>query len=359
MQYKAFQVYELKELSSEREKAGLAAIFGNIDHGRDRIIARAFSKTIKERFPTGAIKHLWQHSMDEPPIAVVTDLKELKREDLPQVVKDQHPEVTGGLLVKRQYLDTTRGNEVLAGLNSTPAAITEMSFAYDAVKFDYEEDATDGRLVRNLKEIRLWETSDVNWGMNSLTVANVDSVKACAFVDTPIKACEAFVEPTLADFTDQKWYELTLEEKERIAAHFAIDASGKLYAFEDLLFPHHEASKEGIGAALTAALTAASDELLAAKHDLSMAQLESAFEHIKEHSARADLDLPKIELVRLAYTVKAALALVETEAKALILELPFLKVADPVRPVTKEAKGSNQRAALALKLQLAERQLAL
>jgi uncharacterized coiled-coil protein SlyX len=50
-----------------------------------------------------------------------------------------------------------------------------MSFAYDAVKYDFEEkpDAKyEWDRIRNLREIRLYETSDVLWGANDATVAS-------------------------------------------------------------------------------------------------------------------------------------------------------------------------------------------
>ena len=46
-----------------------------------------------------------------------------------------------------------------------------MSFGYDTVKVDFDEDK-DGKKRRNLKELKLWDTSDVNWGMNTLTMAS-------------------------------------------------------------------------------------------------------------------------------------------------------------------------------------------
>lgn len=163
----------MKEVGDDgRTVTGFAAVFGNIDHGADRLHRGAFRKTLQER--AGMIKHLWQHDMWLPPTAKVVDLKEVGREELPETVQAKWPEATGGLLVARRYLDTPRGNEILAGVVS--GAITEMSFAYDAVKADFEEvsgdDARGPLMVRNLREVRLFETSDVLFGMNPATVAS-------------------------------------------------------------------------------------------------------------------------------------------------------------------------------------------
>lgn len=168
MEYKAIQL-ETKEIGEDgRTVTGLAAVFGNVDSGYDRIFKGAFKKTLKEN--GGRIKHLWQHDISAPPIGVVKELKEVGRDELPDWVQKQYPEATGGLLVARKYLDTPRGNEILAGI--TAGAVSEMSFAYDPLKYDFEQDKETGLQIRNLREVRLFETSDVLWGMNGATVAS-------------------------------------------------------------------------------------------------------------------------------------------------------------------------------------------
>lgn len=171
MEYKAIQL-AVKDIGEDgRTVTGLAAVFGNIDNGYDRLFKGAFKKTLQEN--GGRVKHLWQHDMSAPPVAVVRELKEIGRADLPDDVKAAYPDATGGLQVARKYLDTPRGNEILAGI--LDGAISEMSFAYDPLKYDFEEIKGDTEfpvVVRNLREVRLWETSDVVWGMNAATVAS-------------------------------------------------------------------------------------------------------------------------------------------------------------------------------------------
>jgi hypothetical protein len=152
-----------------RVVTGLAAIMGNVDAGNDRIQKGAFKKTIQENGKR--VRHLWMHDMWQPPTAVIKELVEVGRDDLPEDLKAAHPEATGGLQVTREYLDTERGNEILAGIKA--GGIAEMSIGYDPVKFAFEEMKTEGQsvMVRNLKEVRLWDTSDVTYGMNELTVA--------------------------------------------------------------------------------------------------------------------------------------------------------------------------------------------
>lgn len=168
MEYKAIEL-ETKEIGEDgRTVTGFAAVFGNIDSGYDRIHKGAFKKTLKE---SGArVKHLWQHDMGQPPIATVKELREVGRDELPDSVLKAWPDATGGLMVVRKYLDTPRGNEILTGITS--GAISEMSFAYDPLKYDYEPEKDGKGTIRNLRELRLWETSDVVWGMNDATVAS-------------------------------------------------------------------------------------------------------------------------------------------------------------------------------------------
>lgn len=160
----------VKELDhTNRVAIGFAAIFGNLDSGNDVVHSGAFKKTLQENMTR--IKFLWQHDFFEPPIATVLDAKEVGKGDLPKDLKEAHPEVTGGLLVTRKYLDTERGREVWAGISSDPPAITEMSFAYDPIKVEFEDHEKFGK-IRHIRELRAYDFSDVNWGMNALTRAS-------------------------------------------------------------------------------------------------------------------------------------------------------------------------------------------
>ena len=161
----------LKEIAG-RSVTGIFAVHGNVDSGDDRSWPGAFSHTFQSR--AGKVLHLWGHDMFNPPTAKIIGLRELTREELPFAVLEKAPMALGGAEVTREYLDTPRGNEVLACIKS--GAITEMSYAYDAVKFDFEEKQNDSGMgagkIRNLREVRLWETSDVPFGMNDATVGS-------------------------------------------------------------------------------------------------------------------------------------------------------------------------------------------
>lgn len=162
--------HEVKSIE-DRTVTGIAAVFGNVDLGSDRIHLGAFRKTIKENLQR--VRHLWMHDPYNPPTAAIKHIKEIKADELPASLLAQFPDATGGLEVARDYLPTQRGEEILQGIRA--GAINEMSFGFDVVKYDVEEIAFDDgskRRVRNLRELRLYDTSDVTWGMNPATMAS-------------------------------------------------------------------------------------------------------------------------------------------------------------------------------------------
>jgi HK97 family phage prohead protease len=167
IEYKALPTFT-KSIEG-RTVTGIAAVFGNIDSYNDILYPGAFKKTIKENGKR--VRHLWQHDTQNPPIAAVKELREVGVDELPKEVVKEFPDAKGGLLVVRDYLETPRGQEVLEGIRTN--AINEMSFGFNTVKVDFDEvEQGDVKLqVRNLREVRLWDTSDVNWGANPATSA--------------------------------------------------------------------------------------------------------------------------------------------------------------------------------------------
>lgn len=159
---------------SGRLVVGITAVTGNVDDGGDRIVAGAFKKTISEN--ARRIRHLWQHGADgwdygvTPPIAAIKTIQEVGRDALPPQVLTDAPEATGGLEVAREYLDTPRGNEILAAYAA--GIELEMSIGFDAIirKYVEENEMVARHHWRDLLEIKLYDTSDVNWGMNKATV---------------------------------------------------------------------------------------------------------------------------------------------------------------------------------------------
>lgn len=150
-----------------RTVTGVFAVHGNVDDGSDRGHPGLFGD-----FTVGGRKRvvfLWQHNAMEPPIATIDKLFEVAKADLPAPVRLYAPDATGGVAVTRTYLETPRGEEVLAGLKA--GAISEMSYAYEAKQWDYEEIEGRPYPVRNIYRADLLDVSDVNWGMNPATSA--------------------------------------------------------------------------------------------------------------------------------------------------------------------------------------------
>lgn len=171
-EYKAVPQHLKVDDESPNTYTGVFSVFGVLDSYGDIVHPGAFAKTIQER--KSQIFHLWQHNFNSPAIATIDELREIAANELPDEVRNTYPEATGGILVKRTYLDTPRAQEILAGLAAKVPY--QMSFAYDAIKYDFEED-TEGKTywgeIRHLREVRLYETSDVLWGANSATRADV------------------------------------------------------------------------------------------------------------------------------------------------------------------------------------------
>jgi HK97 family phage prohead protease len=161
----------VKEIS-DRTVTGIFAVHGNVDDGdwytRDRSHPGSFADTaIKGR---DRARFLWQHNGQEPPTAVIKSIRELAQHELPPAVLSFAPEATGAVEVVREYLETQRASEILEGLRK--GAIEEMSYGYDIAEWKMTEDPDNDRPIREILKVRLWDISDVNWGMNPATVGS-------------------------------------------------------------------------------------------------------------------------------------------------------------------------------------------
>ena len=93
-EYKSF-VFQLEDANEESgEFSGYAAVFGNVDSGRDVIERGAFSKTIREDFDR--IKILSQHNDCDLPIGKPLELREDEK----------------GLYIRGKISDTQRGRDI-------------------------------------------------------------------------------------------------------------------------------------------------------------------------------------------------------------------------------------------------------
>lgn len=147
-----------------RTVKSLFAVMGQVDDGNDRIHQKAFTKTLNEHVKR--VQVLWQHDATQPPVGTPLLVKEVSAGELPPEYKAQYPSATGALYGEVEYLDTPRGNEILTGIKA--GAIRENSIGYDTIQADYSNEGE--RKVRNLREVRLWDISPVNWGMQPAAI---------------------------------------------------------------------------------------------------------------------------------------------------------------------------------------------
>lgn len=150
MQYKAF---ELKAFDvNSRKISGYAAIFGNIDKAKDKLIKGCFSKSIEDRGPLSSANDkiilLWQHDQREP-IGRITELKEDEK----------------GLYFEAVLDEIEQADRVLKQLES--GTLNQFSIGYTYVwencKYDSDE------LCTIVKEVKLYEISVVSIGCNAET----------------------------------------------------------------------------------------------------------------------------------------------------------------------------------------------
>jgi len=183
-----------KEING-RTVTGIFAVNGNVDSGGDVSVNGAFAKRLADGSRKRA-RHLWNHNSMNPPTASIRELREVGRDELPEKVLAYAPDATGGVLVTREYYEGVElANWVLAGIKA--GDITEMSYAYDLHDWDYED--RGGMKVRVLKDIEIFDTSDVNWGMNPATAA----VKGIAGDGLTFMQHGEAVETALADYLER------------------------------------------------------------------------------------------------------------------------------------------------------------
>lgn len=204
-------------------------VFGIVDDGNDMIHPGAFIKTLSES--SGRVRILDSHSMwsTGDVIGIPREMREVGRDELPPSVLARWPEATGGLLVEMQFRDTERGRNAYDLISMGQL---EYSIGIDVLQSDMSRVAPDEKgllkttamddpkaltdsagnplIVRNIRQVRLWDVSPVVWGMNPAT-ATV-SVKARAAL-----GAEGL---PLADDTHQP----TLHEaRKRMIEHAALD----------------------------------------------------------------------------------------------------------------------------------------
>lgn len=213
--------YFVKELDAKtRTVTGVFAVHGNVDSGGDMSVNGSFGKRLNDG-SRSRVRFLWNHNSMNPPIASVKSIREVGKDELPAKVLEWAPEASGGVEVTRKYYsDIPLADWVFKAIEE--GDVTEMSYAYDVME-EGKKKLDDGREVRVLLDVELYDVSDVNWGMNPATagvkglpVAGTTFVQHSALVESTVEEFLARVKDR-KDFREQQGRTLSEGTRERLA----------------------------------------------------------------------------------------------------------------------------------------------
>lgn len=147
MEFKSLK-FEAQIDPDARTFEGYASSYGNTDSDGDVIEQGAFAKSIKEGFPTGAIKVLWQHDPHQP-IGRPVDMREDSK----------------GLWVKSRISKTAKGDEAIELMRD--GVINRLSVGF-SIPTNKSQIGPDG--IRRITEGKLFEYSLVTWPANDQAI---------------------------------------------------------------------------------------------------------------------------------------------------------------------------------------------
>jgi HK97 family phage prohead protease len=148
MEFKSLKFEAVGMDPDARTFEGYAAAYGNVDSDNDIIEQNAFAKSIKEGFPSGRIKVLWQHKADSP-IGMPVDMREDGK----------------GLWVKSRISKTAKGDEAIELMRD--GVIDRMSVGFS---IPGGKSQVDGQGIRHIYEGKLFEYSLVTWPANDQAI---------------------------------------------------------------------------------------------------------------------------------------------------------------------------------------------
>jgi HK97 family phage prohead protease len=148
MEFKSLKFDAAQIDPDARTFEGYAAAYGNTDSDNDVIEQGAFAKSIKEAFPAGSIKVLWQHDARQP-IGLPVEMREDSR----------------GLWVKSRISRTAKGDEALELMRDGVINRLSVGFSIPGGKSQIDEKG-----IRRITEGKLFEYSLVTWPANDQAV---------------------------------------------------------------------------------------------------------------------------------------------------------------------------------------------
>ncbi len=161
METEYLPLFEIKEVADDGAFSGIASVYGVEDLGGDVIDKGAFTKTISENpvFPI-----LWQHKSDE-------------------VIGEGSITEWQGKLMLKAKLDLTDPTAQKAYGKMKRKLVKGLSIGFSTIKSTWAE--VEGRMIRHIQELKLWETSIVTFPM--LPAAQVTRVKSAEGQEAEIK----------------------------------------------------------------------------------------------------------------------------------------------------------------------------
>jgi HK97 family phage prohead protease len=182
-------------------------VFGIIDTQKDIIHPGAYKKSLNERGNQIRVKVLDNHQANSVVniVAKALDIHEVNRAQLPEEVRSQWPDATGGLYAKMQFmLDDPTSLAVFKRIDF--GASNEYSIGLEIVDQDFSVIKTDegNQRVRNIRQLALFDVSPVIWGANEATATT--AVKGVTkFEDLPLAARGRLWEASAADQRVRAW----------------------------------------------------------------------------------------------------------------------------------------------------------
>lgn len=178
--------FEVKELSDDGSFTGIASVYGIEDLGGDVIDKGAFTKTISEN---QTIPILWQHKSDE-------------------VIGEGSVKEWQGKLMLTAKLDMEDATAQKAYRKLKGKLVKGLSIGFTTVKSTWED--VEGRMVRHIQELKLWETSIVTFPM--LPSAQITRVKSLEGQEAEIKLLREQVQALQAKVATLEPTEVTPQE---------------------------------------------------------------------------------------------------------------------------------------------------
>lgn len=158
-------IFEIKELNEDGTFHGIASVYGEEDLGGDVIDKGAFKRTIAAN-PTVPV--LWQHQTDE--VIGMGAIKEWQNK-----------------LVIDGTLDMEDPTALKAYRKMKNKLVKGLSIGFQTIKSTWED--IEGRMVRHVQELKLWEVSIVTFPM--LPAAQVTRVKNAEDSEARVTRLEA------------------------------------------------------------------------------------------------------------------------------------------------------------------------